>query len=398
MRTSKRLDRLGKGVFQRNDFRKNAYRLANKNNGLPPLLDLSLGSSDLLPPENVLEAIKKALNEPGSSAYCLHAATRPFRESVAVWCQRRFGVSIDPEREVQFLVGSQEGTAHLPLSLLDPGDVGLILNPSYPSHRGGMLLADAQIESLLLSAEKDWRPDFGSLQLSQLDQLRLILFGFPHNPTAQVGRQSWLDEAMSLGVRNQIVIAHDNPYLDLSLDGDAPALLRCEGWREWGIEFFSLSKAWSLGGFRLAFAIGAENVLTALQRVKGVVDFNQSLALQAGAIEALTNSFGWPAQILGTYRNRRDRTLKALALMGWQIPSPSMAMYLWMPLPGWAKARGWNDEVMAAELLEQTGIALTPGSGFGSGGAGWLRLALVHQADDLEAAVARMKVWWDAHS
>jgi aspartate/methionine/tyrosine aminotransferase len=163
---------------------------------------------------------------------------------------------VDPDREVLLLVGSQEGTAHLPLAVLNPGDAGLILDPSYPSHQGGLLLADARIERLALEADQGWRPRWDQLsdqgwrprwdQLSPSvwDELRLMVMGFPHNPTAQVGEQIWLDEAMDRARRHDLVLAHDNPYLDLALDGEAPALLRTAGWRERGIEFFSLSKGW----------------------------------------------------------------------------------------------------------------------------------------------------------
>ena len=191
MEISRRVDRLGSGVFHRNDTRKNLYRLGSVTRKLPSLVDLSLGSTDLLPPAIVLEVMRKALNEPESSSYCLHSSTRPFREVVAAWAKRRFGVNVDPDSEVLLLVGSQEGTAHLPLAVMDPGDVGLILNPSYPSHRGGLILADAQIERLLLKSDEGWKPNFRSLSNSQLDKLKIMVFGFPHNPTAQVGDQRW---------------------------------------------------------------------------------------------------------------------------------------------------------------------------------------------------------------
>ncbi|WP_320667230.1 aminotransferase class I/II-fold pyridoxal phosphate-dependent enzyme [Prochlorococcus sp. MIT 1307] len=398
MTISRRVERLGSGIFHRNDVRKESYRNKSITNSLSPLLDLSLGSTDLLPPAIVLEAIKKSIYEPESSSYCLHAATKPFREVVADWAEKRFGVDVDPNSEVLLLVGSQEGTAHLPLAVMNPGEAGLILDPSYPSHRGGLVLADAQIERLLLTANEGWKPDFGSLSNSQLDQLKIIVFGFPHNPTAQVGEQSWLDDAMACGVNHHIVIAHDNPYLDLSLEGDSPSLLRCEGWKEWGIEFYSLSKAWCLGGFRIAFAIGAKKLISGLVRLKSVVDFNQSLALQKGAIVALTSCLDCPGKVVEIYRERRDRTLRALSHLGWHVPSPSMAMYLWLPLPTWAVDKGWDDEHLAADLLEKTGIAITPGSGFGAGGANWLRLALVRPADEVEKAISRIGPWWNANS
>ena len=199
---------------------------------------------------------------------------------------------------------------------------------------------------------------------------------------------------MSQAQHHDFVVAHDNPYLDLALEGEAPSLLRCPYWRERGIEFFSLSKGWCLGGFRLAFAIGAEPLITALRQIKSVIDFNQCQALQQGAVIALSEHADWPANLLPIYRERRDRTRAALSCLGWSVPSPSMALYLWMPLPAWARAKGWGDEQMAAQLLEHCGVVVTPGSGFGEAGRDWLRLALVRPVDELETAVALLTPWW----
>ena len=193
------------------------------------------------------------------------------------------------------------------------------------------------------------------------------------------------------------MLAHDNPYVDLALEGDSPSLLRCAHWRERGIEFFSLSKGWCLGGFRLAFAVGAAPLIQALRQLKGVVDFNQCRALQRGAVLALDQHADWPSQLLPVYRQRRDSMRQALADLGWSVPKPSMALYLWMPIPEWASARRWSDEQLAAELLEHCGVALTPGSGFGDAGRGWLRLALVRPVEELEDAVHRLHPWWDRH-
>ncbi len=398
MATSKRLSQLGIGVFDRNDSRKESYRRLSQRHQLLPLLDLSLGSSDLLPPSVVIESIKEALDDSRSSSYCLHAATKSFREAVSNWCHARFGVHVDPDREVLLLVGSQEGLAHLPLAILNPGEKGLILDPSYPSHLGGMVLANAHIERLRLKPEKNWEPDFSSLSNYQWDQLGMLMLGYPHNPTATVGDQTFLDEIMLRGVRHDVVVAHDNPYVDLVLEGESPVLLRSDGWRENGIEFFSFSKGWCMGGFRIAFAVGAEPLITALKKIKGIIDFNQSYALQCGAITALTKAIDWPKNILDVYRERRNFTIKELERLGWKVPIPSMALYLWMPLPCWAIQKGMNDEQFASTLLEETGIALTPGSGFGLGGEGWLRLALVLPSNQLKELVSRINPWWNENS
>ena len=387
MRFSRRLEALGNGVFARTDRAKQLYQ---QENGQRSLIDLSLGSSDLRPPEEVLGAMARAIEHPASAAYCLEAGTAPFRQAVADWCQQRFNVVVDPDRHVQLLVGSQEGTAHLPLAVLDPGDAALHLDPCYPSHRGGLHLAGASLLSLPLQAERNWEPDLGALSPSTWDQLRLFVLGYPHNPTARVGSQDLLNAVMHRGLRHQVVIAHDNPYVDLALDGEAPALLRSPGWRDWGIEFFSFSKGWCLGGFRLAFAVGAEPLIQALRQVKAVVDFNQSLALQQGAIHALHHCASWPATLHPVYRERRDRVLSVLHRRGWTIPTPEMALYLWLPLPQQLRQQGVTDETLARQLLERSGVALTPGSGFGPAGRDWLRMALVRPVDELEQAAERL--------
>jgi aspartate/methionine/tyrosine aminotransferase len=393
MPISERVRLLGSGVFARNDRRKAAYSAAALSPGslLPPLLDLSLGSTDLQPPPVCIEAMAAQLGSPRSAAYCLHGATRPFREAVAAWAQGRFGVTVDPDREVLLLVGSQEGTAHLPLVVLNPGDRALLLDPYYPSHLGGLQLASAEPVLLPLQAERGWRPDFEAVDAATWAQIRLMVLGFPHNPTATTGEQAWLDEAVAKALAHNIVLAHDNPYVDLALEGEAPALLRNPAWRRCGIEFFSLSKSWCLGGYRLAFAIGAEELITGLRQLKGVVDFNQSLALQAGAIAALQQAPDWPERLKADYRLRRNRMAEALAAVGWPVPLPSMALYLWLPVP--PQARGMDSEGFSAALLEATGVALTPGNGFGPGGEGWLRLALVHPVEALEDGAQRIGRW-----
>ena len=391
MPISERLSRLGSGVFARNDERKSAYR--QRLAAGPALLDLSLGSTDLQPPPAAIAAMAAALERPESAAYCMHGATQPIRQAAAEWAAKRFATAVDPGTEVLLLVGSQEGTAHLPLAVLNPGDQALLLDPYYPSHMGGLHLASAEPVLLPLDPTHQWRPDFGALSPAQWDRIQLMVMGFPHNPTATTGEQAWLDEAVQKALDHEIVLAHDNPYVDLALDGEAPALLRNPAWRHCGIEFFSFSKSWCLGGYRLAFAIGAPWLITALRQLKGVVDFNQSLALQAGAIAALQQAPHWPEQLKQVYRPRRDRMAAALEAAGWPVRLPSMALYLWLELPPKARAKGFSSESFCAALLDATGVCLTPGNGFGPGGEGWVRLALVHPVEQLELGAARIGGW-----
>ncbi|MXW39839.1 MAG: aminotransferase class I/II-fold pyridoxal phosphate-dependent enzyme [Synechococcus sp. SB0668_bin_15] len=355
------------------------------------LIDLSLGCTDQPPPLQVTAAIARTLEQRSSAAYCLHAATRPLRVRVAAWIQRRFAVAVDPDTQVLLLVGSQEGTAHFPLAVLEPGEHGLILDPGYPSHLGGLQLASARIQRLALDPEDGWRPPFASLSHGERESLRLMVFGFPHNPTATVGEQDWLDEAMAMARRHDILVAHDNPYVDLALDGEAPCLLRSPGWQERGIEFFSFSKSWCMGGFRIAFAVGATPLIQALQQVKGWIDFNQSLAVQAGAMVALDQLEDWPARLRSLYRRRRDHMVQALATAGWPVTPRPMALYLWDRLP---RAAGAMDSLsFCLKLVQDTGVALTPGSGFGAAGRRHVRMALVAEEPHLTEAAQRVGAW-----
>ena len=355
------------------------------------LIDLSLGCTDQPPPPQVVAAIAQQLGQRSSAAYCLHAATHPLRVSVAAWIQRRFGVTVDPDTQVLLLVGSQEGTAHFPLAVLEPGDHGLILDPGYPSHLGGLQLASARIQRLPLRSEDSWRPPFASLSHGEREALRLMVFGFPHNPTATVGAQDWLDEAMAMAHHHNILVAHDNPYVDLALDGEAPCLLRSPGWQERGIEFFSLSKSWCMGGFRIAFAVGATPLIQALKQVKAWIDFNQSVAIQAGAMVALDHLENWPGRLRSLYRRRRDHMVQAMATAGWPMAPRPMALYLWDRLPS---AAGAMDSLsFCLKLVRDTGVALTPGSGFGAAGQGHVRMALVAEDPRLTEAAQRVGAW-----
>lgn len=355
------------------------------------LIDLSLGCTDQPPPPQVTAAMARTLGQHSSAAYCLHAATRPLRVSVAAWVRRRFAVAPDPDTQVLLLVGSQEGTAHFPLAVLEPGDHALLLDPGYPSHLGGLQLASARIQRLPLRPEDGWRPPFASLSHGERESLRLMVFGFPHNPTATVGEQDWLDEAMAMASRHDILIAHDNPYVDLALEGEAPCLLRSPGWQERGIEFFSFSKSWCMGGFRIAFAVGAAPLIRALKQVKGWIDFNQSLAIQAGAMVALDELADWPARLRSLYRRRRDHMAQALATAGWPMAPRPMALYLWDRLPG--AAVPMDSLSFCLKLVRDTGVALTPGSGFGLGGQDHVRMALVAEEPRLTEAAQRVGTW-----
>lgn len=383
MELAKRLESLQRNVFADMDQAKARSRAAGQD-----LIDLSLGSSDLPTSDHVLQAISASLHDPKTHGYLLFHGTQAFRRAAADWYTRKFGIAVDPETEVLPLIGSQEGTAHLPLAVLNPGDFALLQDPGYPSHAGGVYLASGQMYTMPLREERGFLPDFGEIPAPVLAQARLMVLSYPHNPTTAVAPLSFFEEAVAFCQQHGLVLAHDFPYADLVFDGtQPPSVLQADRDKRCSIEFFTLSKSYNMGGFRIGYAIGNAELIQALRRVKAVVDFNQYVGILNGAIAALNGPQDLVKTSVETFRQRRDAFVEALHQIGWQVPSPSATMYVWAKLPpAWA-----NDSIgFCLRLVEETGVAASPGAGFGKAGEGYVRFALVHEPTILQTAVSRM--------
>ncbi len=381
MRLARRLESLRVNVFADMDRAKQSAATGE-------LIDLSLGSSDLPTADFVLEKIAASLTNPTSHGYLLFQGTRDFRQCAAEWYTAKYGVPIDPETEVLPLIGSQEGTAHLPLAVLDPGDFALLLDPGYPSHYGGVHLAGAQVYPMGLSAEQGFLPVFEDIPASVLAQARMMVLSYPHNPTAATATQEFFQRAVEFCRHHNLVLVHDFPYCDLVFSGAAaPSVLQADPGKTTSVELFTLSKSYNMGGFRLGFAIGNAELILALRQIKAVVDFNQYRGILQGGIAALQGPQSTVQDTVNTYRQRRDAFVGALARIGWQVPLPAATMYIWAPLPDpWTK-----DSVgFCLRLVEETGVVASPGAGFGKRGEGYVRFALVHSPEILEQAVGRI--------
>jgi aspartate/methionine/tyrosine aminotransferase len=351
-------------------------------------IDLSLGSSDLPTAPHVLKAIADALPDPETHRYLLFHGTREFRQAAAAWYTQKYGVPVDPETEVLPLVGSQEGTAHLPLAILNPGDFALLLDPGYPSHMGGVFLASGQIYPMELRAENGFLPQFADIPTQVLEQSRMMVLSYPHNPTSAVATLSFFQEAVEFCLQHNIVLVHDFPYGDIVFDGsNPPSILQADRQKQTSIEFFTLSKSYNMGGFRIGFAVGNAQLVQALRQVKAAVDFNQYLGILNGAIAAFQGPQDSVKKTVETYRRRRDAFVDALDRIGWHVPKPDATMYIWAKLP-----EPWhNDSIgFCTQLVEKTGVAASPGAGFGKAGEGYVRFALVHEPAILEAAVEKI--------
>jgi aspartate/methionine/tyrosine aminotransferase len=383
MRFAQRLQPLQTNVFADMDRAKGRARELGRE-----IIDLSLGSSDLPTPAHVIAAIQSALVDPSTHGYLLFNGTRLFREAVANWYTCKYGIAIDPETEVLPLIGSQEGTAHLPLAILEPGDVALLMDPGYPSHAGGVYLAGGEVYPMPLLAENSFLPVLADIPPATLAKSRLMVLSYPHNPTAAIAPLAFFEEAVAFCQQHEIVLVHDFPYGDMVFqDLQVPSILQADRSKSVSIEFFTMSKSYNMGGFRIGYAIGNRELIQALRQVKAVVDFNQYLGILHGAVAALNGDQACVKNTVDTFKQRRDTFVQALAKIGWQVPTPEATMYIWAKLPPkWAH----SSVEFCTELVCQTGVAASPGVGFGKCGEGYVRFALVHEPAILQLAVDRM--------
>ena len=389
MKFANRLDLLRSNVFADMDRAKSKAILAGQD-----LIDLSLGSSDLPVSDHIIQPIQESLSDPSTHGYLLFRNTQEFRETVAQWYSNRYGITLDPETEVLQLIGSQEGTAHLPLAILNPGDFALLQDPGYPSHLGGVYLAGGQMYPMPLVTENDFLPLFEDIPETVLKQSRMMVLSYPHNPTSATAPLSFFQKAVTFCQNHDLVLVHDFPYMDFVFpQGEqtiaelAPSILQADPNKTVSIEFFTFSKSYNMGGFRVGFAIGNAELILALRRIKAVVDFNQYQGILNGAIAALTGPQDHIAQNMEVFAGRRDTFIDRMQTIGWNIPKPEATLYIWAKLP-----EPWSEDSMGfcQQLVEKTGVAASPGVGFGQSGEGYVRFALVHPPDVLETAVERI--------
>ncbi len=390
MQFSDRLKPITKNVFADMDIAKSQIKGHS-------LIDLSLGSADLPTSPRILDAITSALSDPNTHGYALFGSTKDFRVAVADWILRRFGINVDPETEVLPLIGSQEGTAHLPLAILNPGDYALLQDPGYPSHYGGIHLAGGQIYGMPLKAENHFLPVFADIPKPILAAAKMMVLSYPHNPTTAVASLGFLQSAVEFCQSHGLVLVHDFPYVDLVFNGSqAPSILQADAERSVSIEFFSLSKSYNMGGFRVGFAVGNPDLIKALRQVKAVVDFNQYQGIMRGAIAALATPDAAIREVANIFKQRRDNMVNALHQIGWNVPTPQATMYIWAQLESGTKY-SQNSTDFCLDLVKATGVALSPGAGFGKCGEGFVRMALVHPQSVLQEAALRLEKFRNFH-
>jgi len=351
------------------------------------LIDLGIGDPDLPTPPLIIERLKKASEDPKNHRYPSYEGMLEFRTAVAEWYQRRFGVTLDPATEVLSLIGSKEGIAHVPLAFVDPGDVVLVPSPGYPVFSVATLFAGGIPHVLPLRKENGFLPNLAEIPKSLAKKAKLLFINYPNNPTAAVAERPFYEAVIAFAQRYQIIVCHDAAYSEIAFEGYQPlSFLEIEGAKEVGIEFHSLSKTFNMTGWRIGFAVGHAEIVSALGKVKTHIDSGVFQAIQEAGIEALRH-FDTPVpEAIQVYQKRRDVMVAGLREIGLEVDLPKATFYLWIQVPEKYTSPGF-----ATLLLEQAGIVATPGNGFGEEGEGYVRMALTVDEPRLREAIERLK-------
>ena len=350
------------------------------------VIDLGAGDNDTPPPTIAIEAMTAALEDPAYSKYGFQQGLLAFRQAASRWVERRFGRRFDPVTEVLPLIGSKDGLAHLPFAVVNPGDATVVPEPGYQAYLGGSILAGAEPYIAPLLREHDFLLRLERVPEAVLRRAKLVFVNYPNNPTAAVATPEYLERTVAVCRRHGILLAYDNAYCDLTFDGyRAPSIFEIPDADEVALEFFSLSKSFSMTGWRLGFAVGRPELIGALTRVKSYVDTGPFLAVQKAGAAVLDRADEIVAPIRDELRRRRDAAVPALRAAGFELETPKAAMYLWVSLP-----EGLPSAAFARRALEETGAVVLPGSSFGPAGEGYFRIALTVGEDRLREAAGRL--------
>ena len=351
------------------------------------IIDLGVGDPDQPTPRFIIDALKKAVDDPKTHRYALDQGLPELRRAFAKWYQARFGIELDPETEVLPLIGSKEGIAHMPLAFINPGDMVLVPDPCYPPYKSGTIFAGGEIIPVPLLESRHFLPNLRSINHHLLHKAKMIFLSYPNNPTGAVATGGFFDEVVAFASKHNIIVCHDAAYSEITFDGyRSPSILESKDAKELVIEFHSLSKTFNMTGWRVGFACGNARLIAGLARIKSNVDSGIFTAIQRAAIAALENYNRHIDPLNSIYQARRDILVDGLNSIGWNVSRPKATFYVWAKV----KAR-FTSSILAKELLDKCGIIVTPGNGFGEHGEGYIRMALTVDKSRLREAVDRIK-------
>ncbi len=379
---AERLKKLPPYLFKEIDRKKSEVRARGVD-----IIDLGIGDPDLPTPPHIIEALKKAVEDPATHRYPSYSGMGDFKETVAKWYQERFGVELDPDTEVVSLIGSKEGIAHFPLAFVNPGDVALVPAPAYPVYHIATMFAGGESYFMPLLSENRFLPDLDAIPDEITSRARIMFINYPNNPTSAVADLEFFRKVVEFARDNNILVCHDAAYTEMAFDGyRPPSFLAADGAKEVGIEFHSLSKTYNMTGWRIGFAVGNREAIDGLGAIKSNIDSGVFQAVQMAGIEAIRGDQSCVRDMVQVYSRRRDLMVKGLQDVGFEVESPRATFYLWIKVP-----EGYTSADLTERLLEDAGLVVTPGNGFGEPGEGYFRIALTQKRERLAEAVQRLK-------
>ena len=351
------------------------------------IIDLGVGDPDLPTPAHIIQALKKAVDDPSNHRYPSYSGMGNFKETVAWWYKQRFGVDLAPATEIVSLIGSKEGIAHFPLAFVDPGDIALVPTPAYPVYHIATLFAGGESFFMPLLEKNGFLPDLDSIPGEIASRASIMFINYPNNPTSAVADLTFFSKVVEFAKEHKIVVCHDAAYTEMAFDGyRPPSFLQVEGAKDVGLEFHSLSKTYNMTGWRIGFAVGNEKAVQGLGAIKSNIDSGVFQAVQMAGIEALQGDQSCVAEMNKVYTGRRDLMVRGLKDTGFEVEPPKATFYLWIRVP-----KGYTSAQIATRLLEDAGLVVTPGNGFGEPGEGYFRIALTQNREKLTEALERLK-------
>lgn len=364
-------------------------KIAQKKAAGESVISFAIGDPDAPTPPHILETLCNAAMDPANHQYPETAGLPQLRRAIAEWYLKRFGVSLDADKEVLPLIGAKEGIAHMALCFLDPGDVALVPDPAYPVYSKGTLLVDGKPYYMPLTEENDFLPDLEAIPKDVLKKARIIWLNYPNNPTGAVADQGFFKKVVEFARKHDLAVCHDAPYTEIAYDGYRPlSFLQTEGAMEVGVEFHSLSKSYNMTGWRIGMVVGNATMVHALKSVKSNMDSGIPQAIQYAAIEALIGSQCVLKEQNAVYQRRRDLVVETVNRIGLKAKPPQGGLYVWARVP-----EGYTSASCATDLLEQVGVVVTPGSGYGPSGEGYVRFSLTVTETDLAEGLSRLEKW-----
>ncbi|OGW81108.1 MAG: LL-diaminopimelate aminotransferase [Omnitrophica bacterium RIFCSPLOWO2_12_FULL_44_17] len=351
------------------------------------IIDLGVGDPDIPTPDFIIEVLAKAAKDSANHRYALDQGMPEFRKAIAEWYRRRFNVHLDPNKEILPLIGSKEGIGHIPLALINPGDVALVPDPGYPVYKSGVWFAGGEVSLMPLLQENDFLVDLKAVEEDIPERTKFMFLNYPNNPTAVCAPKDFFKKTVSFAHTHRIIICHDAAYTEVCYDGyRPPSFLETDGAKEIGVEFHSLSKTFNMTGWRVGFVCGNEKVISLLAKVKSNLDSGIFQAIQLAAVEAFKHDETVVKDNVAVYQRRRDILVDGLNALGWNVPKPKATFYVWVPVPS-----GYTSQELASKLLKDGGLVVTPGNGFGANGEGYIRMSLTVNESRIKEAVARIK-------